>query len=531
MVTGVTEPTLLRLGEAVRGLLESGDAEAFAEAVSVSSEDWNAVLPKLGGATFEHPLGEDPERDLRRRKRSVTESGRRLVEIAERIGFGKRHTQVRVKSVNGRSGGSILHDLGRGESVSIKVLQDVRIFLTLAATEPGAAPVDAVVRVGDVVGFPTGWRTQAGVRWEGLSTGTLDAPARQELELASKVGEDWRDRRTLSLADDEQLGKLGDALVALLRERSVGKFATTVTMSREEMRAWDIAHDWATAEESEEMFRKISRDVVASAQSVVGTLERLGIELGDAQIALKEVRADRPKFGPWSYGSSNGMRAGPIRFIFTIQSPRKSATGVPVAGNYTIETGSAPMRKDGRWVLLDDHLRWKDLPMALMTKAERERIEFENHVIEKGSLPAGSQAPDIEWVRLDTGAKERLSSYRGRAIVLEWWASWCGPCQEPMSELQKKVEAHPEWKDRVAVLAISIDDQKEIAAAHLAKRQWTKTSNVWTGAGGFDSAAARGFRVRGVPTLYIIDRAGKIVAADHPAGMAVEEFVRKALRD
>ena len=139
-------------------------------------------------------------------------------------------------------------------------------------------------------------------------------------------------------------------------------------------------------------------------------------------------------------------------------------------------------------------------------------------------------APDAAFVRIADGAAGRLAELRGKIVILDFWATDCGPCQPAMAEMQTYAAKHPAWGDRVAVVSLSIDDKLAVAKTHLERKGWTQSLNLWAGEGGWKSAAAQAYSVSGIPTSYVIDANGVIVAAGHPATLGTPEVVDRLLR-
>ena len=124
-------------------------------------------------------------------------------------------------------------------------------------------------------------------------------------------------------------------------------------------------------------------------------------------------------------------------------------------------------------------------------------------------LTNGMKAPDIEMVGLPNGTSERLSDYAGKIVVLEFWATWCGPCQKSMAEFQSYSGKYPDWKGKVVLIAASVDDRADTATKVLKAKGLGQTHNFCVG-----TEAIKAYHVNGIPTAYVIDRQGKIVAAN-----------------
>ena len=79
-------------------------------------------------------------------------------------------------------------------------------------------------------------------------------------------------------------------------------------------------------------------------------------------------------------------------------------------------------------------------------------------------------------------------------------------------------------------MPISIDDSLEAAREHLVKHGWTNTFNVWAGSGGWQSAAAKAFRVTELPICYVIDSRGVIAGAGLTPLLDTPEMVNGMLK-
>jgi peroxiredoxin len=138
-------------------------------------------------------------------------------------------------------------------------------------------------------------------------------------------------------------------------------------------------------------------------------------------------------------------------------------------------------------------------------------------------LPTGTKAPDIDLVEVANNTPERLSSYAGKIVVLEFWATWCAPCQRKMADLQTYRERYPEWGTNVTIIAASIDYSADAAAKHVNAKGWSHTHNVLV-----TLPAIRAYHVGAIPTVYVIDRHDKIIAANPPD---VPDVVNQALKN
>lgn len=132
-------------------------------------------------------------------------------------------------------------------------------------------------------------------------------------------------------------------------------------------------------------------------------------------------------------------------------------------------------------------------------------------------VPNGTEAPNFTAHTVDGKAVE-LKDYRGKVVILDFWATWCGPCMVSMPGLEK---IHQQIKDKVVVLSLNTWDKKPDFEAWVKENSGTKYhfDFVRDPAEGDRegirkaSIAKRLYAVPGIPTMYVIDAKGKIVGS------------------
>lgn len=134
----------------------------------------------------------------------------------------------------------------------------------------------------------------------------------------------------------------------------------------------------------------------------------------------------------------------------------------------------------------------------------------------------GQRAPDFTLLSLD-GEFVTLSEFRDRVVILDFWASWCGPCKDTFPVL------HEQWQSvaerGVDLIGISLDRTKANALAYLSESGFTDLIALWESRSASSAVAAR-YSVLGIPRTFVIDRAGIVRFSGHPSRLTTAALQR-----
>jgi peroxiredoxin len=129
-------------------------------------------------------------------------------------------------------------------------------------------------------------------------------------------------------------------------------------------------------------------------------------------------------------------------------------------------------------------------------------------------------APDYELANLER-SKVRLSSFRGKVVVLNFWATWCPPCKQEipwLNDLQKQ------FGDEVQVLGVTVDDEDSAELGTFVKEMKFRYPVLHS----TPEAESAYLGIAGVPVTYFLDREGQI--RKKTSGLTSKEEMQAAIR-
>lgn len=338
-----------------------------------------------------------------------------------------------------------------------------------------------------------------------------DAAAISAKNLLKKVTEAYR---TLGAAqfESEEVSDHGDE-VTVTRVKTQfsqpNKLRVEVSGSGEaSVRISDGHTFWTFFPESKEYTTHPAGDRLQSSlnsyallDQIVGSRRISGSErLGDVDCTVVTIKRPNQTRTLWIDPKTNFIRKDQVTSV----SP---ATGA-VQRSLTTSFSEARVVAD-----LDDRLFSFD-PQKTQAKS---RLALQREALVRS---VGTTAPDFSLSNLE-GKEVKLSQFKGKVVLLNFWASWCVPCRSEMPTIEL---LHREYQDKGLVVLGIDDEESQKQAAFLQKFGFSFASLVES-----RKQASNLYGVGGIPTTVLIDRQGTIKAYDE--GTASYESLRASLQE
>lgn len=149
------------------------------------------------------------------------------------------------------------------------------------------------------------------------------------------------------------------------------------------------------------------------------------------------------------------------------------------------------------------------ITLADTLKQTAQGIAIRERIKKKKQLSPGMEA--FDFVMNDvTGEAVRLSSFKGRFVLIDFWASWCGPCRENHPDLIAAYKAYKEKGFTIISISIDTDVNKWKSAIEKDKMTWTQTSDLK----GDKGAVYLQYGITSIPANFLIDPNGIVISKD-----------------
>jgi peroxiredoxin len=169
----------------------------------------------------------------------------------------------------------------------------------------------------------------------------------------------------------------------------------------------------------------------------------------------------------------------------------------------------------------------KEFPDSKAAKAGQEQAEMRKHQAEaekiQSTLVKGSKFPDFDEKDV-LGKPVSIANYKGKVVLLDFWATWCGPCVGELPNVLKTYEKHHAQGFEIVGISLDSDEQKLKSFIEQRKMPWQQyfDGKAW------GNKLAVKYGVQSIPQTFLLDGTGTIIGRDL-RGEDLEEAVGKAV--
>ncbi|MDB5141432.1 MAG: hypothetical protein JWQ66_145 [Mucilaginibacter sp.] len=136
-------------------------------------------------------------------------------------------------------------------------------------------------------------------------------------------------------------------------------------------------------------------------------------------------------------------------------------------------------------------------------------------------ISVGHKAPDFTITGLD-GKPVKLSDYKGKYVLVDFWASWCAPCRQENPNVVKQYGIYKSKGLNILGISLDVDKDKWQQAVNQDKLSWNHASDLKN----FDGPTEKLYHIQAIPSNFMIDPQGNIIAKNITGG-DLEEFLNK----